>query len=459
MTLFRGKVRSFWTAAVLVGAVACSGGSGDASSGGDGAAAVSIPVERLDQSWVVKLATQEDLAPFVANPGWASLLVKRDYEDAARKFAKLGGPAAGRAHAELAAVYRQGALLSSNALLETYGKTPEPTDPVGAAHLLTVAYVLNGDLAKAKEASAKLDGLDDPSMAWHGPWKTWLAGDATWPPDLSGLPLEVPAVAPGSIPEAGSLPHYALPETGADSTREMGDPGALVALALWHEQAARAALGDQAALVDVYQAGYRFPIEQVKPSDVALPMEFQFASDLIVPEDANFLAAVYGPSGVAAIEQYKDRSLLAWLASASRVGGKIQAERAVDLVNALREQLVERAAARTEGNVQHDQRMFADIVMVGTFRNLALVAEVEGDRETSGLLRINAMERSSKSTADPVGLLALGAWDASNRYPTRAQEILHSQARVFPSLEVARYGLDVMALRVSRERTGETPGM
>jgi hypothetical protein len=92
-------------------------------------------------------------------------------------------------------------------------------------------------------------------------------------------------------------------------------------------------------------------------------------------------------------------------------------------------------------------------------RSLALVAEKEGDRETSGRLRINAMELSSKATACPVGLMAMGAWDASNRYPTRAQEIVHTQARRFPSLEIARYGLDVMALRVSRERSGETPGM
>jgi hypothetical protein len=109
--------------------------------------------------------------------------------------------------------------------------------------------------------------------------------------------------------------------------------------------------------------------------------------------------------------------------------------------------------------VQGHQREFSAIAFVGSLRTLALVAEMEGDREVSGLLRINALEHSRKATADPVGLLALGAWDASNRYPTRAQDILHAQVRFFPTLEAARYGLDVMALRVSRERPGETPGM
>jgi hypothetical protein len=109
--------------------------------------------------------------------------------------------------------------------------------------------------------------------------------------------------------------------------------------------------------------------------------------------------------------------------------------------------------------VQAFQRTFANIASVGATRCLALVAEAEGDRETAGRLRIAAMERSDKETANPEGLLALAAWDAGNRYPMRAQEILHAELARFPALEVARYGLDVLALRVSRERPGETAGM
>ena len=41
----------------------------------------------------------------------------------------------------------------------------------------------------------------------------------------------------------------------------------------------------------------------------------------------------------------------------------------------------------------------------------------------------------------------------------RAQDILHAQARRYPSLEIARYGLDVLGLRVNAERVNETPGM
>ena len=160
------------------------------------------------------------------------------------------------------------------------------------------------------------------------------------------------------------------------------------------------------------------------------------------------------------MDKHQGTSLIAALAVACRdEDGTINAEKAADVLAQFREQILARSSAQTNDKVQIHQREFANIALVGAFRNLALVAEVEGDREAAGLLRINAMEKSEKSTACPVGLIALGAWDASNRYPTRAQEILHSQARRFPSLEAARYGLDVMALRVSRERPGETPGM
>jgi len=41
----------------------------------------------------------------------------------------------------------------------------------------------------------------------------------------------------------------------------------------------------------------------------------------------------------------------------------------------------------------------------------------------------------------------------------RAQDILHNQTGRYPSLEIARDGLDVLSLRVGTERTGETAGM
>lgn len=423
-------------------------------------AAPPVPVERLDATWPVRMATEADFGPYAAKEGWVTLVMKRDYRRAAELLGAAGGLPAARAHAELAAVMRQAALLSARSLVEAYGETPEPTDPVGKAHLLTVSYAILGDLEAARRHSAALDGVaDDPTLRWHAPWKAWLAGEATWPPDLTGLPLELPQPAPGRLPSIPPPPHYHLPEQGVDTVRDMADPGALLALALWHDQAAWAAAGDAWPLVRAYRAGYQLPVETVPRPPGELPMDLLFGSDLLVPGDAAFLADLTGERGLAAVETHADTSLLAALAAASRVDGKLDGDRLGEHLGWLRDTLVERAAARTGGQVQAHHRQFADIAWVGSLRLMALVADAEGQRELGGRLRLQALERSDKATACPVGMLALGAWDAGNRYPTRALEILHAQARTYPALEAARYGLDVMALRVSRERTGETPGM
>jgi hypothetical protein len=445
-------------------ALVCGCGGSDAEQSAPGleeaVPELAVPGALLDASWPVQMATTDAFKAY-SSPGWVTLLSKRDYEQAAAQLGSEGGLAAARIHQEIAYVYRQAALLSAHALIETYAETPEETDPIGAAHLLTVSYAIVGELEKARASSKRLqsEGANDPTQAWHGPWRVWLEakGGTDWPPDLSALPLVLPEPTVGLTPALTEVPHYALPErAGSEAKREMADPGALLALVAWHEAAAVAA---EPSLTGAYRAAYRLPGEPAPKVQGDLPMEVLFGSDHLVSSDAAFLAAVYGAPGLAAVEDFKDKSVLAWLVDASRTDGKIDAERAVDLVAALRDQLVDHAKAQTDNTIQGHHRMFANIGRVGMLRSLALVAEKEGDRETSGRLRINAMELSSKATACPVGLMAMGAWDASNRYPTRAQEIVHTQARRFPSLEIARYGLDVMALRVSRERSGETPGM
>lgn len=441
---------------------------------------VALAPERLDDTWVVRLAEEASLGEYAQQAGWVSLVMKRDYAAAVRQLGPLGGLPAARAHAEASGIYRQAALLAAFSLIEVYGKTPEPSDPVGAAHLLTVSYAITGELQLANASAAKLAGVaDDPTLPWHRPWQRWLAELGAvdipearppyWPVDLSGLPVALPPVSVGGWPELAQVPHYALPElAGSTAARDMADPGALVALALWHEAAAAAAAGPDAALVRSYRAGYQLPVEpRVTPAG-DLPMPLLFGSDLLSPGDAAFLADLHGANpvvpgsrpgiGAAAVDAHAPTSLLAELARLSRVDGRIDVERALDVAGALRQGLVARASAKT-GSVLAHQRVFSDIAHTGALRGLALVAEVEGDREVSGRLRINALEQSEKERADPVGLLALAAWDASNRYPLRALDILHAQARRYPSLEIARYGLDVLGLRVASERTGETPGM
>jgi hypothetical protein len=360
-------------------------------------------------------------------------------------------------------MYRQASLLVAYSFIETYGKTGVDTDPVGVAHLLTVSYAIVGDLQNARAESKKLEGLADVTAPWHAPWKAWLATpEPVWPPDLSSLPIELPPVGSDTWPEVTAFPSSRLPErAGATTEIEMADPGVLIALALWHSSAGRAAAGADVAVFDTALARFRLPIEGQPTETKALPQEFTFGSDFLVPEDGPFMAAVTGKKGVDAVDEWKDKSLIAALAASSRgEDGKLSSEKAIDRSAEIRAEVLALAKQKTNSTENTAaQRLFADLTRLSVLRNLALVAEAEGNREASGVLRINALERSEDaSTRDPNALLSLAAWDASNRYPARASDFVHELAARYPSLEAARYGLSVLALRVSRERVEPPPG-
>ncbi len=112
-------------------------------------AAAAAPAERLDATWPVQFATDESVAAY-DKAGWTSFVMRRDYRAAVNGFASSGGLPLARIHSEAGAMYRQAALLAAQSLIQTYGETPEPTDPLGTKHLLTVSYAILGDLDKAK---------------------------------------------------------------------------------------------------------------------------------------------------------------------------------------------------------------------------------------------------------------------------------------------------------------------
>jgi hypothetical protein len=446
-------------AALLLGLAACVGSS-DATDGTATAVEsdAAAPVKLVAEAWPVALRDSAARAPFESEKGWITHVVKRNYKRSVEQIGGDKGLATARVHADAADLYRQGAMLAANSLISTYGDMADPTDPIGTGHLLAVSYALNGRLDEARASSKKLGDAADPTQEWHGPWRTWLDGDATWPPDLSGLPIELPEPTAGSWPSL-ALPLYDLPEQTEDKrSREMADPSALVALAMWHDKAAHIAAGEQGSALDTYSARYRFPIQGPVENPVDLPIEFLFGSDFLSAADGPYLAEVLGSDGSAAVDKYADRSLLAWLTKNSQTDGVFDVVVANEKAVQLRTLLVEQQAVVTNGTVEGHHRMFADIGQVGTMRNLGFVGEALVDREMGGKARLIARDLASDSSDCPIGSLSLASWDAANKFPMRALDIVNAQARRYSSLESARYAVDVLALRAGRRQIDQSPG-
>ena len=426
-----------------------------------------VPVDKslFEATWPMMVIEDEDRQPY-EEPDYVALINGRDIREAVQQSGGEADLATARAHADAAALYRQGAVAAGTAYVE-YFDAPlgQDYDPAEKVHLIMVGKTLNNDLegAKAQIEAVKALGEDSVVAPWAAPWLAMHAEGGSWPPDLSGLPYQPPEVKPGEWPELGEArPSYSVKEQ-EPGTHDLNidDPAVLVQLALWHDAAAKKAAGDKAGLIDVYGARYRMPVEGGVSQRDDLPLELLFGSDFLHPKDAAFMAALVGSDGLGAVDAYKDTSFTAAVVVASRgEDGKVDAEKAVDLVNELRKALKAQQALKRDG--EHPSHpIFADIAVAGLYRNLAIVAELEGDRETSGKLRIAAKDMGEvDAAAAPEGLLSLTAWDADNQYTMRGLEIIHQQARRAPSLEVVRTALDLLAIRVGRSRgAGGTPGM
>jgi len=455
-----GRGGAVLAAAALTLAAACTGGS--QTSAPPVAAGLAVPPALLQQTWPMAVVPADTRAPYEED-AFFQHVGNRNYRKALQRSEGAKTLATARFHADAAAMYRQAALATANAYVQ-YFDPPlgQGYDPAEKVHLLMVSKVLRGDLdgARAQAEAVRALGDDNPVQPWAAPWLAWLDAGATWPPDLSALPSGVPDVAPGGWPEVQSRPSYTVKEL-EPGTNELSvdDPSLLVQLALWHDQAANLAARDQERALAVYGARYRLPVEPRVTDDIELPLDLLVGSDYLSPADGAFLAAVYGPSGIAAVEAFKERSFVAAAVVASRgEGGKIDSIKAVDLVNDVRKALKEEQGTAAEQAEAHHP-IFADIAAAGLYRNLAYVAEIEGDRETSGKLRIAAKDVETDAAAAPEGLLALAAWDADNQYTIRGSEIIHQLSRRAPSLEVARTAFDLIGIRVSRSRGGGTPGM
>ncbi len=462
------RARAGWTCALLVTcavatAPACSGSGGDDQGATEAPAVQAIDASLATTTWPVRMADAQARSPFETQPGWASLF-QRDHAGALAAFGADPGDGRGlaRTHLELAALYRQAALLAARSAAHVYGDARVPQDPAEVGYLEAVGRILDGDTDAGLVALGALPGSGPaPLQAAASGWKAWAAAGATWPPDelLTDIPGAPGEVTPGSDPGLGSLPQFELVEQSKEArTVEAADPTSLYLLSRWHEAAARAAAPEgDAAVVTAWLRPWLLPAEPVDElaptGDVA--DAWLFGGFILSPSDLPFIAAA-ATDGVAAVTAHQATSPLAAVVAPAIVDGQVVPDRMLDQAAWLGQQL-EAEMARVGGGEEAFHAPFAQIARVAALRAGMIVADANGQFRDAGVLRINALDRSSESAADPVFLASVAAWDAGNKNALRAQELVHRLTRRYPPVEAVRYPLDALHIRLSRNAAPAAP--
>lgn len=440
-----------------LGAAACSGASTDVGTPPPKAGSA-VSAALIAQTWQVRFAVDAARAPFEGRAGWVAWFQGKRAESLQAFTADADGAAQSRVHAEYASIYRQAALLAASATAQVYGADAQPTDPLETSYLLGVSGAMLGDAAlTARLGSAgtsKVAGLAGRDAAW----KAWAVAGAIWPPDAlaADAPSAPSAPTPGKAPDAGALPHYLLPEQGESTTVDAADLGTLWALSRWHEAAAIAASPENEQAVRVWIDPWRLPPEPRSPSaPVAIPDTFLFMSAMTTPGDALFLSDLER-DGLAAVAAHASDSPYAVIVARCTEAQSVSVDCVLDEAAALGA-AIEAAMATAAGKEDGFHRPFAEFARVGVLRAADRAAWKLQDRESGGRLRINALDRTTGSTRDPVFLLSVAAWDAGNRNTVRAEELVYGLLTEVPGLEAARLPLDALHIRLSRNAAPGRP--
>ncbi len=405
-------------------------------------------------TWMVEVAPGPKLAPLVQHTGWQTYH-GRNYAGALAAFGEPGVPTA-RVHAELAALYRLTSLAQARAILQTYGGDQRREgDPPEVDYLLGVAQVIVGELDAArglfgKNSSSTIQALAAADAAWierlDRPDPRALGTDAALFP--------LPPVEEGGLPDSPAAPHFEIPM--GDTILKAADPTALMQLSQWHAAAAEKAGG--ASVTSALLDPWRWPGEALGPvgPEGAEAVEARFLSGWTTPGDVHLVRALAGSDGLdleglqALLEELRDGSPYAAVLSKCVKSPSFEAEcvlrRAADLPGQL-EEAMELAA----GSSSADHREFAAHSGFGALRVAVRAAESVSDPQMAGLLRLNALDAGVGPVFEPLFAMDMAAWDAGNRNPHRAKELFHGLSTHAPGLDGARYALDALYLRVSRD--------
>lgn len=458
-----------WGAWLSVGVLGLAmGGSGCLNTDDEGtapaaASASVVPAPLLEGSWQIRMADDSARAPFEQNGGWATLFMRQHHEALAafEASAPVNGIGLARIHIDLAALYRQAALMGANATRHVYGTDRQPEDPASIDYMVGVANAVVRDCPAAKAAFAKVPPPTDPALAsalafWQAEAeKPDCAASLTVKaaPPLPGLPTAPPGA---SEPNIEGLPHWTFGTDGGGI--QMGEIGALVVLADWHEAAARTTAPEaDLVIVDMLLSPWDLPGAPARPVQAVPAVDdgWLFGGFALSAGDVVFLAALRN-DGLGAVSAHATTSILAATLAPAVADGKVDVDVVIDRAAQLRAQLMH-TMAQTAGVERDFHRPFGDLALASALRAGMFAADAAGQYRDAGVLRVNALERSTGPAGDPVFFLSTAAWDAGNRSPLRAQDIVHSHLTRFPALAAARYPLDALHIRLGRNSAPATP--
>jgi hypothetical protein len=415
----------------------CGGGGGANQATSDQAL---VPDSLLQNSWQIRVASAEAMGELAGKPAWQAYF-KHDYSTALQAFG--AGAGAARMHAELSGLYRQASRIQANAIRATYGAEQiREGDPLEVGYLLGVASWIAGDAQGVKDQMGAANLKSSKVKPLVEAVAQWTAAD--FEPGETSL-FDPGAVQVGSVPGAAETPHFLLPEQMGEGVVEVTDPTQTIRLAEWHESAALQADPAAGRILDLWRLDW-----QPTLGGETLGLDGLFLGPWMSDADLNFVRAIQiaGEEPVA-IQDWASKSAFA-AALVPCVSKEVDAECVIDRAADLQSQL-EAAMELAAGEKTADHPMLASHARVGLIRAAARLARNLQDEKGEGLLRLAALDASDGPALDPLYQLSMSAWDTHNRNPHRAQALLHEEVSRAPGLDAARYSLNVLYLRVSRD--------
>ena len=441
----------------LVFAVLAVGCGDEESSSPTPVAPVAVvdPVLAAD-SWPARMAHDDQRSRFEQHDGWRQVF-DHELNSALSSFSAGGDPRGlARVHQGLADLYASAALLAANATVEAYGTDAQPSDPAHMTYFIGVSQMIRGDHEAGNKLLKSVTGMDALVMRADA-WMKLTTDDATLA-ELEAISGPLGDVQAGMEPPVASLPHFELTERTEKANRlGVNDPTALLARAAWHRAAAGAAAPEtDQGILNQMARRYSIASSAVQTHPVLdVDDAWLFAGSTLSAADAAFVAEAKA-SGVESITAWSDRSVLAAALSNAVVDGKLDPQLTQDAGFGLSKQL-SALMADVGGSVMGFHRPFAQRARIAVLQAGMIAADANDQYRDAGILRLNALERMESVGTDPVFAVAVAAWDAGNRNPLRAEEILHQFRTSYPALSIAKPALEALHLRRSRNAGPANP--